>query len=418
MSFAPASASSSAKSFVTLFDKFSVQRQLRETLAASDRVSSLATPMEQIHSATTATIGGRQVLLAGTNNYLGLTFDESCRAAAIEAIRTVGTGTTGSRMASGNYAGHRTLERSMADAFGWAAGIVFSTGYQANLGAISALASAGEYLMVDADSHASIHDACRLSAATTIRFRHNDAENLDRRLARLGDDAKRTLVVVESLYSVLGDRAPLKEIVEVTKRHGAWLLVDEAHSFGIFGERGLGICEELGLLDQVDFIVGTFSKSLGGVGGFCVSRHPDLELLRMASRPYIFTASPAPPVIAATQAALKRVLEGHELRERLMSHARRVYAEVPKLGFRLGTTDPGPVAALVFSEREAAVALWQGLMDAGVYTNLMIPPATPSGLSLVRISLSAAHSEAQIGQIIETLASLKHLAPGPASAEA
>ena len=226
-------------------------------------------------------------------------------------------------------------------AFGWPAGIVFSTGYQANLGAISALAGQGEFLLVDADSHASIHDACRLSAATTIRFRHNDPENLDRRLERLGEDARRTLVVVESLYSTLGDRAPLREIVEVKERHGAWLIVDEAHSFGVFGPRGLGICAELGLLDRVDFIVGTFSKSLGGMGGFCVSRHADLELLRMASRPYIFTASPPPPIIAATREALASVLAGDELRARLWRHVDRFHSELKRLGYRIGAESPG-----------------------------------------------------------------------------
>ena len=179
------------------------------------------------------------VLLAGTNNYLGLTFDPECRAAAIKAVQELGTGTTGSRMASGNYAGHRALEREFADGIRLAgSAIVFSTGYQANLGAISALAGQGEYLMVDADSHASIHDACRLSTATTIRFRHNDPENLARRLERLGEDAKTTLVVVESLYSVLGDRAPLTEFVEVSRQHGAMIIVDEAHSFGMYRPEG------------------------------------------------------------------------------------------------------------------------------------------------------------------------------------
>jgi 8-amino-7-oxononanoate synthase len=291
---------------VSLFDKFAAQRMLQASLAEGGGVAPIATPMDAIHSATSATIGGRRLVLAGTNNYLGLTFDAECRAAAIAAIEASGTGTTGSRMASGNYAGHRALERALAEAFGWASGIVFSTGYQANLGALSGLAGSDEFLLVDADSHASIHDGCRLSNATTIRFRHNDPEDLDRRLGRLGEDAKRTLVVVESLYSTRGDPAPLARIVEVKKRHGAWLLVDEAHSFGVFGPRGLGLCEELGLLDEVDFIVGTFSKSLGGVGGFCLSRHADLELLRMVSRPYIFTASSAPPAIAATHAALRR----------------------------------------------------------------------------------------------------------------
>jgi len=391
---------------LSLFDKFAAQRALQAALGADGQVLPVATPMDNVESATHATIGGRRVLLAGTNNYLGLTYDESCRAAAIDAIERYGTGTTGSRMASGNYAGHRALERELADAFGYPAGMVFSTGYQANLGAISALAGPDEFLLIDADSHASIYDACRLSPATTIRFRHNAPKDLDRRLARLGDKVTSALVVVESLYSTLGDRAPLREFAEVTRRHGASLLVDEAHSFGVFGESGLGLCEELGLLGDVDFIVGTFSKSLGGVGGFCVSRHADLELLRYGSRPYIFTASPAPPVIAATRAALARVLEGQDLRDRLWRHARRMYTELPKLGYRLGSDNPGPVAAIVMSQRDEALGLWRGLLDAGIYTNLMIPPATPAGLSLLRISLSAAHSDDDIGQIIGALAEL------------
>jgi len=400
---------------MSLFDKFAPQAELRNQLAARGKVPSVATPMESVNSATEARIDGRPVLLAGTNNYLGLTFAPETRQAAIDAINSLGTGTTGSRMASGNYAGHRALEQEFGAAFGYPPGIVFSTGYQANLGAISALAGQDEYLLVDADGHASIHDACKLSAATTIRFRHNDPDNLARRLERLGEAAKRTLVVVESLYSVLGDRAPLKEFVEVKERFGAMIIVDEAHSFGMFGPRGLGICAELGLLDRVDFIVGTFSKSLGGVGGFCVSRHAELDLLRLASRPYIFTASPPPPVIAAARAALARLLEGDDLRERLWRHVHRFYAAMRQAGYRLGSADPGPVTALLFSEREAAMRLWQGLLDAGVYTNLMVPPSTPAGLSIVRISLSAAHSDEDIGRLIEVLT---RLAPQVISAAA
>jgi 8-amino-7-oxononanoate synthase len=384
---------------MNLFDKFAPLAELRDVLASRGPVPSVATPMDEVHNATSAVINGRKVLLAGTNNYLGLTYAPETRAAAIKAIETLGTGTTGSRMASGNYAGHRQLERSFAEAFGWPAAIVFSTGYQANLGAISALAGSGEFLLVDADGHASIHDACKLSNATTIRFRHNNPEDLAKRLERLGEDAKKTLVVVESLYSVLGDRAPLKEFVEVTERHGAMIIVDEAHSFGMFGPRGLGICAELELLDRVDFIVGTFSKSLGGVGGFCVSRHAQLELLRLASRPYIFTASPPPPVIAATQAALERLLAGDDLRERLWRHIGRFYKAVKEQGYRVGSADPGPVTALLFSERDQAIALWQGLLDEGIYTNLMVPPSTPAGLNIVRISLSAARMIEALGRL-------------------
>lgn len=401
---------------MSLLDKFAPQRALRASLAEAGGVAPIATPMDAVHSATSATIGGRRMILAGTNNYLGLTYDAECRAAAIAAIESHGTGTTGSRMASGNYAGHRELERALADAFGWPAGIVFSTGYQTNLGVLSALADSGDYLLIDADSHASIHDGCKLSNATTIRFRHNDPENLDRRLARLGADARRALIVVEGVYSTLGDRAPLREIAEVKRRHGAWLLVDEAHSFGIFGPRGVGLCEELGLLDDVDFIVGTFSKSLGGVGGFCVGRHADLELLRMVSRPYIFTASSSPPSIAATQQALRQVLDGSALRGQLWRHAERMYAGLAALGYRLGATTPGPVVALVFERREAAQSLWQGLLDAGIYTNLMIPPATPAGLSLVRISMSAAHSDDDITHILAALGALAEPLPVAAAA--
>lgn len=391
---------------MSLFDKFATLRTLQAALRGDGQVPSVATPMDEVHSATSATIKGRRVILAGTNNYLGLTFDARCCAAAIRAIETLGTGTTGSRMASGNYRGHRELETAFAAAYGWPAGIVFSTGYQANLGTLSALAGPDEYLIVDADSHASIYDGCRLSAATTIRFRHNDPEDLDRRLVRLGADARRALVVVEGLYSTLGDRAPLKEIAEVKRRHGAWLLVDEAHSFGVFGARGLGLSEELGILKDVDFVVGTFSKSLGGVGGFCVSRHAELDLLRMASRPYIFTAASAPAVIAAVREALARVLEGKDLRERLWLHANRLHAGLLRLGYKLGSDAPGPVAALIFGERETAMGLWQGLLDAGIYTNLMIPPAAPSGKYIVRISLSAAHSDEDIDQILAALEAL------------
>ena len=391
---------------MSLLDKFAPLAELRGALAASGRVPSVATPMDEIHSATEGTIDGRRVLFAGTNNYLGLTFDPECQKAAIEAVEKLGTGTTGSRMASGNYAGHRALEREFAEAFGWPAAIVFSTGYQANLGTISALAGQGDHLLIDADSHASIHDACRLSLATTIRFRHNDPENLDRRLERLGEEARRTLVVVESLYSVLGDRAPLKEFVEVTQRHGAMIIVDEAHSFGMYGPKGLGICAELGLLDRVDFIVGTFSKSIGGVGGFCVSRHGEFDLLRLGSRPYIFTASPPPPVIAAARAALSRLLRGDDLRAQLWRNIERFNSAVTRLGYRVGSKDPGPVTALVFDERSEAIAHWQGLLDAGIYTNLMVPPATPAGLFIVRISLSAAHTDAQITRMIEAFEGL------------
>ena len=391
---------------MSLFDKFQPLAEARAALLRQSPAP-IATPIESVLSPTRGRIAGREVLLAGTNNYLGLTFDPEVLAAAGEALAELGSGTTGSRMANGSYDGHRALEQELADAFGWASAMVFSTGYQANLGTLSALAGKGDYLLLDSDSHASIYDGARLSQAETLRFRHNDPDNLDRRLERLGPDAARALIVVEGLYSMLGDQPPLEAFVEVKERHGAWLLVDEAHSFGVFGDRGLGLTEAAGLLDRVDFIVGTFSKSLAGIGGFCVSPHSELDLVRLACRPYIFTASPSPATIAGTRAALRRVIQGRDLRAQLHRNFRRLYAATRELGYRLGSELPGPVAAIILPDRASALAHWHGLLEADIYANLMIPPATPSGLNLLRISLSAAHTDEDIDRIVTALAELR-----------
>lgn len=389
---------------MSLFDKFSRLAEARAGLL-QDGPAPIATPIESVRSATRGRIDGREVILAGTNNYLGLTFHPEVVEAAATAVRALGSGTTGSRMANGSYDTHRALEAELAGAFEWPSAIVFSTGYQANLGSLSSLAGKGDYLLLDSDSHASLYDGARLSQAETVRFRHNDPANLDRRLERLGADARRALIVVEGLYSMLGDQPPLEAFVEVKEKHGAWLLVDEAHSFGVFGQRGLGLTEACGLLDRVDFIVGTFSKSLAGLGGFCVSPHAELELVRLASRPYIFTASPSPATIAGTRAALHQLLNGQHLRRQLRRNFERLYAAAAELGYQLGSSTPGPVAAIILPDRDTALAHWRGLLEAGVYANLMIPPATPSGLNLLRISLSAAHTDEDVDCVIAALAS-------------
>lgn len=390
---------------MSLFDKFSKLAEARAGLHR-EGPAPIATPIESVRSATRGQIDGREVILAGTNNYLGLTFHPEVVEAAAAAVQTLGSGTTGSRMANGSYDTHRALEAELASAFGWPSAIVFSTGYQANLGSLSSLAGKGDYLLLDSDSHASLYDGARLSQAETVRFRHNDPDNLDRRLERLGADAQRALIVVEGLYSMLGDQPPLEAFVEVKEKHGAWLLVDEAHSFGVFGARGLGLTEDCGLLDRVDFIVGTFSKSLAGLGGFCVSPHAELELMRLASRPYIFTASPSPATIAGTRAALRQLVNGQHLRAQLRRNFERLYAALSEMGYQLGSSTPGPVAAIILPDRATALDHWRGLLDAGVYANLMIPPATPSGLNLLRISLSAAHTDEDVDSVIAALAGL------------
>ncbi len=383
---------------MAIFDKFRALAETRRALAASG-IDSIHVVMDRVVSATEAFIDGRPVILAGTNNYLGLTFHPDCVAAACEAVRTSGTGTTGSRVANGSYAAHEGLERDLASFFGRRAVIVFSTGYVANLGMLSTLAGPGDVFVIDADCHASIYDGVRLSGAEILRFRHNDPEDLDKRLRRLGARVENAIVVVEGIYSMFGDRAPLSEIVSVKRSHpGAMLVVDEAHSLGVLGERGRGRAEEAGVEADVDFVIGTFSKSLGAIGGYCASDHPELDLIRYANRPYVFTASPSPAIVASTRTALKILASQPDLRERLWENSRRLYDRLKGLGFRLGP-EPSPIIAVRFTKREEAHAAWRRLMEHGVYVNLVLPPATPDGGSLLRCSVSAGHSHEQIERI-------------------
>jgi 8-amino-7-oxononanoate synthase len=387
-----------------LFEKLNAIANGRKALAELG-IDPFNVEMEEIIAPTVARIAGREVLLAGTNNYLGLTFDPSCIEAACSATRSQGTGTTGSRMANGTFAGHRALEREFAEFYGCAKAIVFSTGFVANLGIISTLTGPGDVIIIDGDSHASIYDGCRMSGADIIRFRHNNAEDLEKRLRRLGDRAKNALVIIEGIYSMLGDRAPLAEIVELKGKYDFCLLIDEAHSLGVLGEKGRGLVEEVGCQDKVDFIVGTFSKSLGAIGGFCVSNHPELELVRYASRSYVFTASPSPATIASVRQALRLLENGTDLRERLWRNARHLYDGLLRLGFKLGP-EPTPVVAVYMGSKEETLFGWKKLLDNGIYVNLVLPPAAPDGSSLLRCSVSADHTPEQINHIIKAFSAM------------
>lgn len=402
---------------MTIFHKFQALAAARQELAELG-VDPFHVKMEQTISATEAVINGRHTILAGTNNYLGMTFDAACQEAAIQAIRAEGTGTTGSRMANGSYNSHQTLERELADFYGWRDAIVFSTGYLANLGVLSTLAGPQEVILLDSDSHASLYDGCRLGGAETIRFRHNDMVDLEKRLRRLGDRASHTLIVVEGLYSMLGDTAPLAELVRLKEKYHTYLIVDEAHSLGVLGERGRGLVEQAGVQEAVDFIIGTFSKSLGTIGGFCVSNRPELDLIRYTSRPYIFTASPPPSVVASARTALRTLRYGKELRARLWQNAAQLYQGLKMLGYSLGPQS-GPIIAVIVGGKKQALLFWQQLLERGVYANLILPPATPSSDALLRCSISAAHTPAQIEYIIAAFAALREddLKPRPDCAD-
>jgi 8-amino-7-oxononanoate synthase len=389
---------------MSLFDKFKPIIDIRTEL---DRVGIMpfGAVTEKLLSSTEAIVNGHEVILAGTNNYLGLTFEPECIAAAKAAIEEQGTGTTGSRMANGTFAEHVRLEHELATFFNKDHAIVFSTGYAATMGMASTLAGPGDVIVLDADSHASLYDGVRLSGAEVIRFRHSDVGDLEKRLRRLGERISNTLIIVEGIYSMLGDRAPLREIAAVKRRYGGLLMVDEAHSLGMLGEHGRGVAEEQGVEDDVDFIVGTFSKSLGAIGGYCVSNHPQLDAVRFAIRAYIFTASPSPSVIASTRAALRLLQERPELRDQLWDNARRLYTGLLELGFQVGP-QVSPVVAVTIEDRNQAIAWWNQLLQHGAYVNLVMPPASPGNHSLLRCSVSAAHTSEQIDRILGAFATL------------
>ena len=392
-----------AKQNKPLFDKFAAITE-RHEMAKLLGQSPIGVPFDEILSPTRALHNGREIVLVGTNNYLGLTFNESVRRSMVQSIDALGSATTGSRQANGTYGDHAKLEQELKAFFEMDSAIAFTTGYQTNLGAISALAVGEDHILIDADSHACIYDACRLTDAATHRFRHNDPENLNKRLQRLPETGAR-LVVVEGMYSMFGDVAPLAEMVEVAHANNAMIFVDEAHSVGCFGEKGRGIAEAQGVLHDVDFISGTFSKSLASIGGFCVSKHPEFESIRLTSRAYMFTASGAPANIAAARAALEQLQLMPELRDSLWAMSNKLHNGLASMGYDL-CAPASPVIAVRRPDEVTAVSEWNQLFDQGVYVNLAVPPATPGGTSLLRLSVSAAHTPEEIDQVLEAFSKL------------
>lgn len=391
---------------MSLFDKYA-PLQARVDVMMKIGKDALGVQFDDVISTTRGRIGNREILLAGTNNYLGLTFDEDCMSAAKDAVDNHGTGTTGSRIANGTYSEHVDLEKALADHLGMPSCIVFTTGYQTNLSAISGLAGDKDVVFMDADAHACIIDGTRLTGASTIRFRHNNPEDLDKRLRRQGEiEGGNALVVIEGLYSMFGDVAPIDEFVDVTHRHGGYLFIDEAHSYGVFGPTGCGLAEEQGVLDKVDFISGTFSKSLASVGGFCASRHPEFEILRKVMRPYMFTASATPANICAALAAVEKVKHGADLRANLKARSEQLHKGLSDMQYDL-CAEASPVIAVRRPNEAVAAMEWNALIEDGVYVNLAVPPGTPQSSSLLRISLSAAHTEEDINIILKAFNDIK-----------
>jgi 7-keto-8-aminopelargonate synthetase-like enzyme len=383
-----------------LFAKFQPVMELRQSILDSGVTDPFSLVMERVESPTVAICNGKRTILLGTYNYMGMTFDPDVIAAGKTALEEFGSGTTGSRVLNGTYAGHRDCEAALREFYAMDHAMVFSTGYLANLGIISTMAGKDDYIILDTDSHASIYDGCALGNAQIVPFRHNDVGALEKRLKRVPEGAGK-LVILEGVYSMLGDVAPLKDMVRVSKENGAMVLVDEAHSMGFIGENGRGVAEAQGVIDEVDFIIGTFSKSVGTVGGFCVSNHPEFEILRLVCRPYVFTASLPPSVVATAATSIRKLMLGADKRAHLWENSRRLHAGLKQLGFTLGTDEPqSAIIAVIMPDLEKGAAMWEALLNEGLYVNLARPPATPAGMTLLRCSLCALHTGEQVEEIL------------------
>jgi 8-amino-7-oxononanoate synthase len=385
-----------------LFDKLRPVESMTATFDDAD-FRPFDTLIEDVLGPTEVLIRGQRTLMFGSNNYLGLTFHPEVKAAAKAAIDRFGTGTTGSRVANGSFALHTNIEQEFARSFDKKHAKVFTTGHQANLSIIASLCGPDDFILLDAESHASIYDATKLTGSTIIAFRHNSVTDLSKKLARLPKGHKNRLVVAEGLYSIRGDVAPLKEIVAACKEYGAYLLVDEAHSFGVYGEHGLGCAEDQGVLEDVDFIVGTFSKSLAGIGGFCVSDHKELELVHFTARSYMFTASGSPANMAGALAALQIINKDQSHKERLWKNVRRAREGLSKIGYQIGA-NASPIIPIFIGDAFQTIALWQGLLREGLYVNVVLPPGCPADQCLLRTSYSAAHTESQIDEALSIFA--------------
>jgi 8-amino-7-oxononanoate synthase len=348
---------------------------------------------------TTAVFEGKEVVMIGSNNYLGLTTDPRVRAAAAEALERYGTSVTGSRFLNGTLELHLELDRRLAKFVGKEAALVFPTGYQTNVGTISALVGKGDYVIIDKDAHACIVDGCLMSRGEMKRFRHNDLNSLEQILEKLPVDAGK-LVIVDGVYSMGGDIAPLPEVVELCKRYGARVMVDDAHGIGVTG-KGRGTAAHFDLTDQVDLIMGTFSKSFASIGGFIAGDADVVHYIQHHARSLIFSAALPAPNAAAVLKALDIIESEPQLVESLWENAEYMRAGFRALGYDIGPSNSAIIPVLIRDDYRTALA-WRALIEAGVYTNPVIPPAVPPNNSLLRTSYMATHKREHLDRALES----------------
>jgi 8-amino-7-oxononanoate synthase len=355
---------------------------------------------------------GAERVMLGSNNYLGLTGDPRVKQGALDALERYGTGLTGSRLLNGTIPLHLELERELADWMGTEAALVFTTGHQANVGTLGTILAPGDTVVADSADHASILDGCLLSRAKLRPFRHNRLDKLAKQLERAAADGGGVLVVVDGVFSMEGDVAPLPEICELAERHGARVMVDEAHGAGVLGARGAGASELFGVEDRVDLRMGTFSKSLASCGGFIAGSEEVVEFLRLQSRAFLFTAAAVPAAVGAALAALRIVRsdEGPQLMARTLDNARYLRDGFKGLGLKVVEQEGDvvtPVIPVLVEDDWKAALLWKALYEAGVFVNVAVHPAVPPGGALLRTSVMATHDRAVLDRALDTFASVK-----------
>jgi len=355
---------------------------------------------------------GAERVMLGSNNYLGLTGDPRVIEGARQALEQYGTGLTGSRLLNGTTPLHTELEAELATWMGSEDCIVYTTGQQANLGALGTLLAPSDTVVTDSAAHASILDGIALSRAKLRAYRHNKLDKLERQLERASGDGGGILVVAEGMYSMEGDVGPLAEIAELAKSYGARMMVDEAHSVGVLGARGTGATELFGIEDRVDLRMGTFSKSFASCGGFIAGSRDVIEYLRVTSRSYIFTASAVPAALGAAQASLRIMAseEGPLLFAKLLDNARYLHAGLVERGFKVVTSEDGvitPVVPILVEDDWKAVLLWKALYDAGLFVNVALHPAVPPGGALLRTSVMATHDREVLDRALEIMSQVK-----------
>jgi len=353
---------------------------------------------------TEVTIEGKRVLMFGSNNYLGLTVHPKVKEAAQKAIEKYGTGTCGSRFLNGTLEIHLELERKLADFMKKERALVFSTGYQTNLGTISALAGKEDVIITDKWDHASIIDGTRLSFGEIRRFKHNDMNDLERVLKSIPEN-KGKLIVVDGLFSMEGDIADLPGIVELAKKYGARVMVDDAHAIGVLGKNGRGTAEHYGLEDEVDLVMGTFSKSFASLGGFIAGKEYVINFIQHFARSLIFSASMPPANVAAVSAALDIIKNEPERRQKLWDNTKRMLDGLRRMGYDTGLSET-PVIPVIIGDDMKTFMFWRALLDNGVYVNPVISPAVPPGRQLLRISMMATHTDEQIDRALEVFEKL------------